>query len=587
MLPLLFRRTIAASGLGRSWRPVAGEEERAAVVIQAHTRGYLTRKEFARLQEIENEQARLAQEKLELSAKIKLRLGGRDSLEVSHRERVRADNISGADASNVERERERERERAAIVIQAHTRGFLTRKEQAGLREMEAKTQRQALENEAVLRRNEAATTIQAHFRGFRAREGVAAMRRTRAEEEAARQEAERERAAIVIQAHTRGHLSRREAAQLRQLEAEADARKKEDEEREARDRELAMQRDAAATTIQAHFRGFRAREDVAEMRRMRAEEECAQRERAAIVIQAHTRGHLARKMTAAERQRAAEQAEAEAAAHAEAERRRRSAAATSIQAHYRGYSTRKEMMARQRAEVDRARRAEEEERAAVTIQAHMRGHLARKEVALMKRLNKESEERRREEAIRADLAAVHMQGAARGFLGRCETRARKWALSEAQARIAARQRRQEALVGRAEAQLRVSSSRRANSTASQSGEEPKASRPAPPSMQRERDPRRPAAYLPAQSAPSRSKALDAPIIKAKTEVRTLIRKLLDLEQLLDSGDSPHDEVYEQGEWKDGRGGEEEEEEKEEEEEETEKERRPDSSRSRARSGRDR
>ncbi|CAG9464667.1 unnamed protein product [Pedinophyceae sp. YPF-701] len=146
-----------------------------------------------------------------------------------------------------------------------------------------------------------------------------------------------------------------------------------------------QEQDAAATKIQAAFRGRRDRKRVTDMRRDKAEED-ARRDAAATTIQAGYRGHRDRNSVAAvradadaERQRAAEDAEeARRGAEEAAEVQRQNEAATKIQAVYRGNRDRKVAAERQAAPPQAPPPREVQEQAAAKIQAAFRGQRDRK-----------------------------------------------------------------------------------------------------------------------------------------------------------------------------------------------------------------
>lgn len=165
------------------------------------------------------------------------------------------------------------------------------------------------------------------------------------------------RAATKVQSHFRGHQARRSAAQKRRdalgggktettiaVESHTDV-----VEMEGDPEELAR----AAATVQASYRGHRARRDVAKMRAdadaiaaaavsgggeaaLAASsvffEGTEEEQSAAVKLQSNFRGHMARREVAAERARAAAEEEAELAR-----------AATRVQAGFRGHLARKQV----------------------------------------------------------------------------------------------------------------------------------------------------------------------------------------------------------------------------------------------------
>uniref|UniRef100_A0A674I1F4 Uncharacterized protein n=1 Tax=Terrapene triunguis TaxID=2587831 RepID=A0A674I1F4_9SAUR len=144
--------------------------------------------------------------------------------------------------------------------------------------------------------------------------------------------------------------------------------------------ELDMLLDAAATVIQAAWRGYQARQQL-----------CAQYH-AAVAIQAVWRGYLARERLASQRvEAAAQQGYAARREHVWAEPAlEEEQAAVVIQAHYRGYRVRCEIYNQNLAATIiqahyrgyRTRQAlAESHRAATTIQAHYRGYRTRQKLA--------------------------------------------------------------------------------------------------------------------------------------------------------------------------------------------------------------
>ncbi|KAK7091269.1 hypothetical protein V1264_008976 [Littorina saxatilis] len=211
-------------------------------------------------------------------------------------------------------------------------------------------------------------------------------------------------AATKIQAGFRGYQTRRELA-TREVENEVnrngrDSRGDEPPRSEGQDdwgpgpvddfdNQAQDSEEKAATTLQAGFRGYKARQEVREMRQTQEVKERAASDSspapakslspipndkdsdlsaadaehaAASRIQASFRGHQTRKELASQAE--AKQAEA---AEAQAENE----AAAKIQASFRGHQTRKELAAQ----------SESENAAAVKIQAGFRGHQTRKELA--------------------------------------------------------------------------------------------------------------------------------------------------------------------------------------------------------------
>ena len=170
------------------------------------------------------------------------------------------------------------------------------------------------------------------------------------------------RAATKVQSHFRGHQARRSAAQKRRdalgggktettiaVESHTDV-----VEMEGDPEELAR----AAATVQASYRGHRARRDVA---RMRADADAM----AAAAVSGGGEAALAASSSVFFEGTEEEQS-----------------AAVKLQSNFRGHMARREVAA------ERARAAEDEEeelaRAATRVQAGFRGHLARKQVAGMK-----------------------------------------------------------------------------------------------------------------------------------------------------------------------------------------------------------
>jgi hypothetical protein len=140
-----------------------------------------------------------------------------------------------------------------------------------------------------------------------------------------------------------------------------------------------LNQNKAATTLQAAYRGYKARKEVEALKANALEAQEAKKEAAAIKIQAHVRGALARTSYKKKLE----------------DKKRQIAAAQRIQTFYRNYKARKELEAKKRYE------------AATTIQSAYKGYKARKELATKKSAAKTLQATYRGHRVRTEVKKQH------------------------------------------------------------------------------------------------------------------------------------------------------------------------------------
>ncbi|KAL6784457.1 hypothetical protein ACKKBF_B01865 [Auxenochlorella protothecoides x Auxenochlorella symbiontica] len=388
------RQELAAAAMQTAWRASHGRRaflkaRRAALVLQAHVRGWL-------------ERARLA------------------------RRRSAAILIQAAARGWAVRRHEQTRARAAQIIQAHWRQHRLQARDAEnyrrLREAAVLLQRRwrAVKAARLAAAHAAATRIQRMWRGsvrrraFLAWRGAAEMlQRHWRGHHARRRLATEKGAALAVQAAWRGWRARRERARLHAAALEVQRVWR----GHAARRRLRL--DAAAIFVQRHARGFLAR---------RAHH---RRRGAAVAIQRAFRAHLEAVRAASV---AAMKAQMEALARAMQDYSRRAAAARRLQAGWRECLERRHLAAVAAQEAaERARRAAREAAARATIAPWASVFLARTRFLKLRRAVVLAQRAWRSEYARRCAASIVIQAQARAWLGVRALRRRRAAALRLQA----------------------------------------------------------------------------------------------------------------------------------------------------------
>ena len=289
------------------------EVEAAATKIQAGFKGHKTRKDMKKSQLTAGSDKVDEEEKNEEQGESTKDKSGKEDIDIDLNDP--------------------EVEAAATKIQAGFKGHKTRKEMKAKEGEAAKTT--AEEDEVIdIDLNDpeveaAATKIQAGFKGHKTRKEMKEAKSSQAEdekEEKANEEAdgeididlddpEVEAAATKIQAGFKGHKARKQVKEMQSEKKEGDDEEKKEANEESKEEEIDIdltdpEVEAAATKIQAGFKGHKARKEVSQMKTDRDETgqpddgvedvididlNDPEVEAAATKIQAGFKGHKARK----------------------------------------------------------------------------------------------------------------------------------------------------------------------------------------------------------------------------------------------------------------------------------------------------